>query len=880
MDPGTQNQRSADDESAPESDPEPTHARSYRLSLGAWLVLGLTAITVVCLTGNVLVQRSTRLATQNAARVQEELEPLAHRARTLADAIGGFDRAVLTYLKPGSRPDRAALESARAALQSALTEHEKHLRPEAGIDPGTELPNALAEHERQGVALMDQFDRRAELIASCWSLMDALGQRVASAGASGLLVGDNVMARRSLSELGQALDAVRDSLTAQLAQPTVKNATEGAKREVAFRRKLAEHAEEFRRSPGIAWFDLVQGDFEDATRLHRAARKLDAELETSRRNFAAAGAALVEQVRVTFEEPALRALAASAGEARATAQDAEKMIAIVSMAVLGVILLVTAMTLYGITLPAKRLTAATRRLAAGALTTRVPQGGVRELDELAVAFNHMASELANAERAVKSNQAELEDRVARRTRQLKHLANHDPLTSLPNRRHLFMHLNAALTGAAEKGEQLTVLFVDLDNFKMINDSLGHEFGDKVLKVIGDRLRTAVGETGFVARLGGDEFTLIFEGGGTPEEVEQRTQQMVAEFHRPVSVGQRELLIGMSLGAAIFPNHARDVAALLRAADAALFRAKELGRNRACVYSPELLVSASSRFQIEQSLRRAVEENDLTLHFQPQVSLLTLQTTAVEALLRWRQVNGRVVAAAEFLAIAEQSGLIVEMSGWVMRQAAQAAHLWRRSGWPNAKVALNVCSQQFLAGDFVNSVERVLATHRLDPASLELELTETMLQTGAVTVDTLKGLRSLGVGIALDDFGTGYSSLTSLEKLPLNRVKLDRSLIAEVDTNTRSASIVRSIITLCRNLGLQVTAEGVERPAQLDFLTGCGDVNVQGYYVERPAVASEVLKLVGGTQERMSLLLGMADSARLQSEELESSAVVSMLPRRR
>jgi diguanylate cyclase (GGDEF)-like protein len=880
MDPGTQNQRSADDEPAPESDPAPARARSYRLSLGAWLALGLTAIMVVCLTGNVLVQRSTRLATQNAARVQEELEPLAHRARTLADAIGGFDRAVLTYLKPGSRPDRAALESARAALQSALSEHEEHLRPEAGIDPGTELPNALSAHEREGVALMDQFDRRAELIASCWSLMDALGQRVASAGASGLLVGDSVMARRSLSELGQALDAVRDSLTAQLAQPTVNNATEGAKREVAFRRKLAEHAEEFRRSPGVAWFDLVQGDFEDATRLHRAARKLDAELETSRRNFAAAGAALVEQVRVTFEEPALRALAASAGEARATAQDAEKMIAIVSMAVLGVILLVTAMTLYGITLPAKRLTAATRRLAAGALTTRVPQGGVRELDELAFAFNHMAAELASAERAVKSNQAELEDRVARRTRQLKHLANHDPLTSLPNRRHLFMHLNAALSSAAEMGQQLTVLFVDLDNFKMINDSLGHEFGDKVLKVIGDRLRAAAGATGFVARLGGDEFTLILEGGGTHEEVEQRTQQMVTEFHRPVSVGQRELLIGISLGAAIFPNHARDVAALLRAADAALFRAKELGRNRACVYSPELLVSASSRFQIEQSLRRAVEENDLTLHFQPQVSLLTLQTTAVEALLRWRQVNGRVVAAAEFLAIAEQSGLIVEMSGWVMRQAAQAAHLWRRSGWPHAKVALNVCSQQFLAGDFVDTVERLLATHRLDPVSLELELTETMLQTGAVTVDALKGLRSLGVGIALDDFGTGYSSLTSLEKLPLNRVKLDRSLIADVDTNSRSASIVRSIITLCRNLGLQVTAEGVERPAQLDFLTGCGDVNVQGYYVERPVVASEVLKLVTGTPERMALLLGVADSARLQNEELESSAVVSMLPRRR
>ncbi len=862
-----------------EAAPAQPRARSFRLSLGAWLALGLMAIMVVCLAGNVLVQRSTRLATQNAARVQEELEPLAHRARTLADAIGAFDRTVLTYPKPGSRQDRAAIESARLSLQDAVAEHLKHLRPQFTVDPRDDLSKVLDQHEHAGVALMDQFDRRAELLASCWSLMDALGKRVASAGA-GQRVGENVMARRSLLELGQALDAVRDSLTAQLAQPSTRSVTEGAKREVAFRRKLSEHADEFKRSPGVAWYDLVRGDFDDAARLHRAARKLDSELESSRRTFAAAGTDLVEQVRVSFEEPALRALAASAGEARATAQDAERMIALVSLAVMGVILLVTAATLYGITLPAKRLTAATRRLAAGALTTRVPQGGVRELDELAGAFNHMAAELATAERIVRTHQAELEDRVARRTRQLKHLANHDPLTSLPNRRHLFMHLTTMLENAAAKQRQLTVLFVDLDNFKMINDSLGHEFGDSVLRVIGERLRAAAGPGGFVARLGGDEFTLVLEGGDTPEELERRTQQMVAEFHRPIAVGQRELLIGMSLGAAVFPNHGRDVPALLRAADAALFRAKEMGRNRSCVYSPELLLTATSRFQTEQALRRAVEEHDLMLHFQPQVSLLTLETTTVEALLRWRQLKGRIAPAAEFLAIAEQSGLIVEMSAWVMRQAAQAADLWRRSGWPHATVALNVCSQQFLTGDFVNTVERVLATNKLDPACLELELTETMLQTGAVTVDALKGLRSLGVGIALDDFGTGYSSLTSLEKLPLNRVKLDRSLIADVDTNSRSAAIVRSIISLCRNLSLQVTAEGVERPAQLDFLTACGDVNVQGYYIERPVAASEVLKMVRGTQKRMSMLLGRADEARLQATEADQPAVVSMLPRRR
>jgi diguanylate cyclase (GGDEF)-like protein len=574
----------------------------------------------------------------------------------------------------------------------------------------------------------------------------------------------------------------------------------------------------------------------------------------------------------------LRALAQSASAARATTQDAENMIAVVSVAVLIVIVLVTAATLYGVMLPVRRLTAATRKLAGGVLATRVPRGGVRELDELALAFNQMAGELAIAEQAVRSQQAELEERVAQRTRQLRMLAHHDPLTSLPNRRHLFAYLHSALRRAERNKQRLTVVFLDLDNFKIVNDSLGHEYGDRVLRIISERLRSAIGENGFVARLGGDEFTLILPDAGTMEEVERRAAQMVAEFQRPLTIEQRELLIGMSAGAAVFPDHASDAAALLRAADAALFRAKELGRNRACVYSPELLVATSNRFQTEQALRRAIEVEDLILHFQPQVSLATHQATSVEALLRWRQGDGRIVPAAEFLEVAEQSGLIIEMSTWVMRHAAQAAWLWRKAGWPNARVALNVCSQQFLSGDFVGSIQRLLETHDLPPDCLELELTETMLQTGAVTIDTLRGLRELGVGVALDDFGTGYSSLTSLEKLPLNRVKLDRSLVASVDTNARSAAIARSIITLCRSLGLQVTAEGIERPAQLDFLADCGDVSVQGYYIERPAPASEVLGFVSSMPGRMNMLLGLGERA--EEAELSASGVVRLRPRRR
>jgi diguanylate cyclase (GGDEF)-like protein len=858
--------------------PPDERAPRIRVSVSVWLAVGLGAIVIVFLAGNVLVQRSTNQATQDVTRVQQELEPLARRARELSDAIAGYERAILTYMKPGNPGDHAAIDRARERMQKAIAEHVERTTTETSMLSARNLADEVARHARAGNELVKSFDRRSALLGICWSLMDGLATRIAGAGAEGLAVGENVFARRSLAELAQALDAVRSGFTSQLAQPSVRSDTNLARSEVAFRRKLQEHSAEFKRSPGLAWFELVQDDFKRASRLHAAVRQLDGELETGRRDFAAGGAALIEQVRVSFEEPALRELARSASAARATTQDAEQMIMLVSIVVLSVVALVTAAMFYGIMLPVRRLTAATRELAGGAMTTRVPRGGVRELDELALAFNHMAVELTSAEQAVRSQQAELEERVAQRTRQLRMLAHHDALTSLPNRRHLFAYLHSALRRATRTEQRITVLFVDLDNFKMVNDSLGHEYGDRVLRIISERLRAAIGDSGFVARLGGDEFTLILPDAGTMEEVEGRAARMVAEFQRPLVIDQRELLIGMSAGAAVYPDHATDAAALLRAADAALFRAKELGRNRACVYSPELLIATSNRFQTEQALRRAIEVEDLVLHFQPQVSLASHEPVAVEALLRWRQGDGRIVPAAEFLAIAEQSGLIIELSNWVLQRAAQALGVWRKAGWPQARVALNVCSQQFMSGDFIGSLESLLKPHDIPANCLELELTETMLQTGAVTIDTLRGLRELGVSVALDDFGTGYSSLTSLEKLPLNRVKLDRSLVASVDTNARSAAIARSIITLCRSLGLQVTAEGIERPAQLDFLADCGEVSVQGYYIERPAAASEVLGLISAMPGRMKMLLGLAEQS--GEYDISASGVVRLRPRRR
>src|SRR4029077_9431578 len=346
-----------------------------------------------------------------------------------------------------------------------------------------------------------------------------------------------------------------------------------------------------------------------------------------------------------------------------------------------------------------------------------------------------------------------------------------------------------------------------------------------------------GPHGMLARLGGDEFTVLLEDVGSSEEVESRAAQIVTTLQEPLIVDGRVLTTSASVGASLYPDHAADAEGLLRAADVALFRAKELGRNRFALYSPALYDAAAQRFRLEEALRRAVEAGDLLLMYQPQVSLHTFESTGVEALLRWRKPDGRIATATEFIHVAEKTGLIHELTDWVLHTAAATAAAWRAAGWHRACVAINVSPPQFFESDFVEDVARTLEATGLPASALELEITETVIQTGPATVESLRRLRALGVSIALDDFGIGYSSLTSLEQLPITRVKLDRQLIAGVDTNPRSAAIVRSIVALCHGLGLQVVADGVERPAQLDFLSRGGPISVQGYLLARPVDAA-------------------------------------------
>jgi EAL domain-containing protein (putative c-di-GMP-specific phosphodiesterase class I) len=314
--------------------------------------------------------------------------------------------------------------------------------------------------------------------------------------------------------------------------------------------------------------------------------------------------------------------------------------------------------------------------------------------------------------------------------------------------------------------------------------------------------------------------------------------LVQAFHRPLHLDGRELLVSVSVGAAFFPEHASGAESLLSAADAALFRAKAMGRSQLAVFTAELLEAAAARFTTEQALRQAVDRGELELVFQPEVNLARLEVGVCEALLRWRQPDGELLGPEHFLLIAEESGLIVEINDWVLRAAIAAAARWRREGHAQLRVAVNATSRQLADPAFARRVAGLLLEHEVPPAMLEIELTETVLQTGSATIAGLRRLHEIGVTVALDDFGTGYSSLASLEQLPLDRVKLDRSLIAGIDSSARSAAIANAIIQLCFDLGVKVTAEGVERPTQLAVLRDSG-ITLQGFLLARPLAEEQL-----------------------------------------
>jgi diguanylate cyclase (GGDEF)-like protein/PAS domain S-box-containing protein len=423
--------------------------------------------------------------------------------------------------------------------------------------------------------------------------------------------------------------------------------------------------------------------------------------------------------------------------------------------------------------------------------------------------------------------------------QLAHLAHHDPLTDLPNRLLFHDRLGHALSRADRDGSQLGVLFIDLDRFKHINDSLGHLAGDGLLQEVARRLTGAVRREDTVARMGGDEFTLLLEDLRRPEDAAVLARKLLEALGDPYAIAGRELFVTASVGISLYPRDGRSAEELVRNADAAMYQAKDAGRNGYHFYTPELTAAALQRVHLEADLRRALGRGELVVHYQPQIELGSGRLIGAEALVRWRHPEQGLIAPDRFIHLAEDTGLIIELGELVLRAACRQAMDWLASGVPIERIAVNVSAQQVQRSDFVGTVRDVLADTGLPPRHLELEVTETFIMGQAEEgIRALHQLREMGVRLAVDDFGTGYSSLGYLKRLPIHMLKIDRSFVSELHGDSEDLAIAKAVIALGRTLGLQVIAEGVEHDDQAGLLLAEGCHYAQGYLFGRPVEGAD------------------------------------------
>lgn len=428
--------------------------------------------------------------------------------------------------------------------------------------------------------------------------------------------------------------------------------------------------------------------------------------------------------------------------------------------------------------------------------------------------------------------------------QLAHQATHDGLTDLPNRVLLNDRLRQATASAPRRGRKVALVFIDMDNFKFVNDSFGHEVGDLVLKDIAARLLDTVRDADTVARLGGDEFVLLFVDIEDPQAVTHTMERVLAAVSRPILVAGQEIVLTCSAGISIFPLDAEDADLALRNADTAMYRAKEKGRNTFEYYTPDMNARSMEHLVLSAGLRRAIEREEFCLHYQPQMDIRSGRPVGAEALIRWNHPERGMIPPGMFIALAENTGLIVPIGQWALRAACQTIKRLHGALSRPFGVSVNLSARQFRQADLALYVEDVLKSTDLPPECLELELTESMVaQDVAFAAQTMRMLKSLGIRLAIDDFGTGYSSLSHLKRFPVDRLKIDKSFVSGITSNGDDAAICRTVIALARNLGLRVTAEGVETQEQLDFLREHGCDEVQGFLVGRPMPENDLRTLL-------------------------------------
>ena len=427
---------------------------------------------------------------------------------------------------------------------------------------------------------------------------------------------------------------------------------------------------------------------------------------------------------------------------------------------------------------------------------------------------------------------------------LRHLATHDSLTGLPNRALLLDRLQQAMASAQRHGSQVWVVFLDLDRFKLFNESLGHKAGDTFLKHIAERLEGVLRQTDTVARLGSDEFVLLLcEQPGTRLNF-VLLDRISHAINQGMQFGQKDYFLTCSMGVAAFPADGADADHLIERADMAMFQAKERGRNNYQFYTADMNARVLERLRIDVALRTALERGEFLLHYQPQLDIGSGKVVGMEALIRWRHPDMGMVYPDRFITVAEETGLIVPIGAWVLQSACRQIRALHEAGFPGMRVAVNLSARQFGRSDLVETIEAALAAAGVAPHFLEIELTESLIMKDVdQAIGVLQDLKRLGVTLSIDDFGTGYSSLAYLKRFPIDILKIDRSFVSDITSDPDDAAIVASIISLAHNLRLQVIAEGVETPEQLKYLRSEGCDQMQGYYFSKPVPYESFLELM-------------------------------------
>ncbi|MBL8429697.1 MAG: EAL domain-containing protein [Dechloromonas sp.] len=432
---------------------------------------------------------------------------------------------------------------------------------------------------------------------------------------------------------------------------------------------------------------------------------------------------------------------------------------------------------------------------------------------------------------LKRTNTQLEGEIAERRQaqsKLNYLAYHDPLTGLSNRRSFIERLEESLRESARRDERLAVLFIDLDQFKQVNDSLGHGVGDELLISVAARLSEHVRLIDMLARLGGDEFICLMEGVRGEDEVEILAREIVGAFELPFVLGDHELYLSASVGICLAPEDGNSVLDLMRNADTAMYRAKAAGRGNFHFYTPEMTRDAQERIRMENLLRRALDNGELSVHLQPQVETRSGRLVGAEALVRWNSPELGLVMPMRFIPLAEDSGLIVGLGNWVLRETCRQVMQWRKSGFELPQVSVNLSVKQLERPEFIDVLTRILEETGMDAPSLKLELTESVVMAVGQSFELLERLRDLGIRLSLDDFGTGYSSLSYLKMLPVQQLKIDKSFVDGIGKNSGDEAIIRTVMELARSLDFEVIAEGVETVEQSEFLQRLGCDQLQGH----------------------------------------------------